>query len=234
LTSVVISKLNLVDQLFHTVASPSVAYLCLAVAVGLLIFEFFTAGVGVAGLVGAVAAVLAGYGLGILPHRTWALVLAILAGVAFMIDVQAGVPRFWTMVGLIAWVVGSVFLFGEVGHPWIALTVGIVGIAVAMVSGMPAMVRSRFGTPTIGREWMIGETGEAMSAVSPDGVVRVSGASWRARTNRATPIAEGESIRVVAIDGLTLEVEPEEGGAIDYREMRSRRRGGADAHSEHG
>ena len=234
LTSVVISKLNLLDQLFHTVASPSVAYLCLAVAIGLLIFEFFTAGVGVAGLVGAVAAVLAGYGLGILPHRTWALVLAILAGVAFMIDVQAGVPRFWTMVGLVAWIVGSVFLFGEVGHPWIALTVGIVGMAVAMVSGMPAMVRSRFGTPTIGREWMIGETGEAVSAVAPDGVVRVSGASWLARTNRATPIAEGESIRVVAIDGLTLEVEPQEGGAIDYREMRSRRRGGADASSEHG
>jgi membrane-bound serine protease (ClpP class) len=226
LTSVVISKLDLGDQLFHTVASPSVAYLCLAVAIGLLIFEFFTAGVGVVGLVGAVAAVLAGYGLGILPHRSWALVLAVLAGLAFMIDVQAGVPRFWTMVGVTAWVVGSVFLFGEVGHPWIALTVGILGMAVAMISGMPAMVRARFGTPTIGREWMIGEEGEAVSAVSPDGVVRIQGASWRARTNRATPIDAGAIVRVVAIDGLTLEVEPEEGGAIDYREMRGRRRDG--------
>jgi hypothetical protein len=36
----------------------------------------------------------------------------------------------------------------------------------------------------------------------------------------------GERIRVVAIDGLVLEVEPEEGGAIDYREMRNRRKGG--------
>ena len=35
----------------------------------------------------------------------------------------------------------------------------------------------------------------------------------------------GEPIRVVAIDGLVLEVEPEEGGAIDYREMRDRRKG---------
>ena len=87
------------------------------------------------------------------------------------------------------------------------------------------MIRTRFATPTIGREWMIGEMGEADADVDPDGRVRIRGALWRARTNRATPIRSGEPIRVVAIDGLVLEVEPEEGGAIDYREMRDRRRG---------
>ena len=35
----------------------------------------------------------------------------------------------------------------------------------------------------------------------------------------------GDSIRVVEIDGLVLGVEPEEGGAMDYREMRSSRKG---------
>src|SRR5690606_26966762 len=60
----------------------------------------------------------------------------------------------------------------------------------------------------------------------PDGRVLIRGALWRARTNRATPVHAGERIRVVAIDGLVLEVEPEEGGAIDYREMRNRRKGG--------
>ena len=33
----------------------------------------------------------------------------------------------------------------------------------------------------------------------------------------------------MAIDGLTVEVEPEEGGAVDYREMRKARRGVGDA-----
>jgi membrane-bound serine protease (ClpP class) len=68
--------------------------------------------------------------------------------------------------------------------------------------------------------------------VSPDGTVLIRGALWRARTNRATPIEEGDSIRVVAIDGLTLEVEPEEGGAIDYREMRGRRTAAAGGDSD--
>ena len=48
----VVQKLPLTSQLFHTAASPSVAYLFLSIAIGLLLFEFFTAGVGVAGLVG--------------------------------------------------------------------------------------------------------------------------------------------------------------------------------------
>jgi membrane-bound serine protease (ClpP class) len=74
----------------------------------------------------------------------------------------------------------------------------------------------------MGREGMIGELGTAEVAVAPEGVVVIRGARWRARTNRATPIAAGESARVVAVEGLVLEVEPEAGGARDYRERRSR------------
>jgi membrane-bound serine protease (ClpP class) len=86
---------------------------------------------------------------------------------------------------------------------------------------MPSMVRTRFATPTIGREWMIGETGTALDAVDPEGVVQVGASRWRARTNRATPVPAGDPVRVVAIDGVTLEVEPLEGAARDYRERRS-------------
>ncbi|MDQ3758086.1 MAG: hypothetical protein M3394_09590, partial [Actinomycetota bacterium] len=74
-----------------------------------------------------------------------------------------------------------------------------------------------FSTPTIGRESMVGESGEAVGAVDPEGTVEVRGAPWRARTNRATPIAAGDPVRVAGIDGLLLEVEPPEGGAKDYR-----------------
>jgi membrane-bound serine protease (ClpP class) len=91
-------------------------------------------------------------------------------------------------------------------------------MTLAMVGGMPTMVRSRFSTPTIGRDWMIGELGAARTDIDPDGVVTVRDAPWRARTNRATPIRKDEPARVVAIEGMVLEVEPEEGGARDYRE----------------
>ena len=221
------AKLGLVDQLFHTVASAPVAYLLLLIGLALLLFEFFTAGVGVAGLVGAGCTILASYGLAELPARGWAVGLIVVAMAAFAVDVQVGIPRFWTGVGIVLTIVGSIFLYepitGTTIWPsWLALVVGIGGITLTFTSGMPSMTRTRFATPTIGREWMIGADGTAVDEVAPEGVVQVGDAQWLARTNRATPIAAGEPLKVVAIDGVTLEVEPLEGAAKDYRERRQR------------
>lgn len=221
------SKLSLVDQLFHTVASPPVAYLLLLTGLALLVFEFFTAGVGLAGGIGAICTVLAFTGLAVLPTQPWAVALIMLAMLAFAVDVQVGIPRFWTGVGIVLTIIGSWFLFepipGSNMRPsWLALIAGIGGIALTFIVGMPSMVRTRFATPTIGREWMIGQQGVAIGSVDPEGIVEVQGARWRARTNRATPIAVGDPIRVASIDGVTLDVEPLEGAARDYREMRKK------------
>ena len=220
------AKLSLVDQLFHTVASPPVAYLLLLTGLALIVFEFFTAGVGVAAVVGAVCVILACTGLAVLPTRTWAVVLILLAMLAFAVDVQVGIPRFWTGVGIAGTIVASLFLFEDLPGAslrpsWIALLTGIGGITLTFIVGMPNMVRTRFATPTIGREWMIGEEGVVIADVDPEGVVEVGEGRWRALTNRATPVKAGDPIRVAAIDGITLEVEPLEGAARDYRERRS-------------
>ncbi len=58
---------SLLAQLLHTVATPSAAYLLFVIGLLLILFEFFTAGIGVAGATGAAAVVLGGYGLGVLP-----------------------------------------------------------------------------------------------------------------------------------------------------------------------
>ena len=218
--ALVLGKLGLVAQLMHTAASPPVAYLLMVIGLGLLLFEFFTAGVGVAGVVGAVSLVLSCYGFGALPVRGWALGLLIASFVAFAVDVQTGVPRFWTGVGIALFVVASLWLFRGLSLSWVPLVAGVGGVLLTFLSGMPSMVRTRFATPTIGREWMIGTMGEAVTWVDPEGIVQVGEGKWRARTNRATPIAAGDRLRVVAIDGVTLEVEPEEGAARDHRERR--------------
>jgi membrane-bound serine protease (ClpP class) len=136
---------------------------------------------------------------------------------AYAIDVQTGVPRVWTGIATVSFTVGSLALYDGLSLSWITLIAGVVGMTLAMLGGMPAMVRTRFSTPTIGREWMVGEEGEARSAVDPEGTVVVRGAPWRARTNRSTPIDAGQAVRVASIEGLVLEVEPLEGAAKDHR-----------------
>jgi membrane-bound serine protease (ClpP class) len=217
-TDVRFSGLDVVGQLLHTVASPNVAYLLFVIGLALLLFELFTAGVGVAGLVGAGSLILGCYGLAALPTRPLGVALILLAMFGYGVDIQTGVPRVWTGIATVAFALGSIFLYDGVSASWITLLVTFIGITLAMIAGMPTMVRSRFSTPTIGRDWMIGEMGVARTDIAPDGVVTLRDAPWRARTNRATPIRKADAVRVVAIEGLVLEVEPEEGGARDYRE----------------
>lgn len=218
-------KLDIWGQLMHTVASPPVAYLLFAIGLALLVLEFFTAGIGVAGLVGALCTVLGCYGLAVLPVREWSVALLILAVLALAIDVQVGVPRLWTAIGLGMFVVSSFTLYEPIDGSnmrlsWLTLVSGIAMMSLAFIVGMPSIVRTRFATPTIGREWMIGSPGTAVTDISPEGIVKVHDATWRARTNRATPLTAGAPLRVVGIDGVTLDVEPLEGAARDYRESR--------------
>jgi len=221
------AKLDLVDQLFHTVARRPVAYLLFLIGLALILFEFYTAGVGIAGVVGAVCVILACYGLAALPARGWAVALLVIAMFAFAVDVQVGIPRFWTGVGIVLTIIGSLWLFEPVSGTalrpgWLALITGIGGVMLTFIVGMPSMTRTRFATPTVGREWMIGADGEAVTSIDPEGTVQVGEGQWHARTNRATPLAPGDHLRVAAIDGVTLEVEPLEGAAKDYREMRKK------------
>lgn len=224
-TTVRFFKLGLMPRLLHTVASPPSAYLLTTIGLALLIFEFFTAGIGIGAFVGAVCLILGTMGMGALPMNGFGLALLIFSMVAFAVDVQVGVPRFWTGVGLVSYIVASFTMFRSVDGltlrpSWISLSVCIIGVALTFIVGMPSMVRTRFATPTIGRDNLIGTTGVAVGEVNPEGIVLVDGAQWRARTNRATPLANNDAIRVASIDGITLQVEPLEGAAKDYREAR--------------
>ena len=153
LTKTKINRLNLIDQLMHTVASPPITYLLLISGLALLLFEFFSIGVGIAGVIGAISVALSAYGLTILPFRPWALLLIIFSMLAFAIDIQTVVPRVWTLIGQIMFTIGTIFLYYEVNveMSWIPMSVGIIGVLVLMARGMPIMIRGRFATTQIDR-----------------------------------------------------------------------------------
>lgn len=57
-----------------------------------------------------------------------------------------------------------------------------------------------------GVEGLIGERAEAIEPCEPDGRVRLRGEIWSAVCERGA--GTGEAVRVTAVDGLTLAVEP--------------------------
>lgn len=206
------AKPGLVARLLHGVASPSVAYLLLVVGLLLLVFEFFTGGVGVAAVVGAASLALAGYGLGVLPTRPLGVAL-IAAGVLLgALDVQAGSSRLRTVLGVAAVAAGSLVLYDGLAPSVLAVLAVVVGVALFVALALPVTVRVRYSTPVVRRDAMVGEAGTALTGVDPEGVVEVRGGPWRARRVGAAPVAAGEPVRVVGVDGLVLTVEPSGGG----------------------
>jgi membrane-bound serine protease (ClpP class) len=58
----------------------------------------------------------------------------------------------------------------------------------------------------VGAETLVGAEGVALGSLEPDGQVRLGGEIWRAHS--ASPVAAGGCVRVTAVEGLTLVVEP--------------------------
>jgi membrane-bound serine protease (ClpP class) len=201
-------KPGLVDRTLHALGSPSATYFLVVGGLILFLFELFSAGIGIAAGSAAVCLALSAYGLGTLGTRPVGLGLLLLATFGFGVDIQSGQPRVWTGIGSIALAAGSVTLFDGRRPSWLALLLVIGGALLLVLFAIPSTVRTRFSTPTIGREDLIGSIGTAVTAIAPEGTVQVRGAPWRARTFPAA-IPAGATVEVVSIEGLVLEVIPE-------------------------
>ena len=74
------------------------------------------------------------------------------------------------------------------------------------------VVRRRRTRPTTGSEGLIGQVGQVLQAVGPEGgQVFVAGEYWKARATETIP--EQESVEVVKVEGLVLEVRRRHGRA---------------------
>ncbi|HUQ62928.1 MAG TPA: NfeD family protein [Acidimicrobiales bacterium] len=203
------AKLGLLERVLHATSGPQLAYILLVAGLLLIVFEFFTAAVGLAGAAGAASLVLAAYGLAVLPTSRLGLFLICLGILGFAINAQAGKARVWTVIGTVSLLVGSWILFpGGLALSWVPIVIVVAGVVVFMVLGMASMVRARFSTPAIERGPLVGRSGEATTAVGTKGTVRMGGGLWPARSRGPQAITEGAPVRVSAVDGLILEVEP--------------------------
>lgn len=196
------------NRILSVLANPQVALLLMMVGIYGLFFELTSPGIALPGVAGLICLLLGLYAFQMLPVN-WAGVALIAAGMAMMIS-EAFLPSFGILGigGIIAFILGGLFLT-DTGIPEFDLSVPfVVGLAIAsallimLVATMAA--RSHKMKIVSGREEMLGMVG-VVSAIK-DGMVYadVHGESWRVRCNE--PLAPGDRIRVVAMDGLVLQV----------------------------
>ncbi len=197
-------------KLLSVITNPSVAAMLLLVGIYGLLLEGYNPGALVPGIVGAIAVLLALYAFQVLPVNYAGLGLIVL-GVILM-AAEFFVPSFGALGlgGIVAFVVGSIILIdsdmpGFGVSPWLigsVATVGALGV-LGIVYMADSMRRRR---PVSGAEQMLGSTAEALQDFDSQGTVFVHGERWNAVTKQ--PISKGQRVRIHALDGLTLHVEP--------------------------
>ena len=198
-------------ELLAVITNPAIAYLLLLAGIYGLFFEFMNPGLAFPGVFGGIALLLALFALQMLPVNYVGLALIAL-GVALL------VTEFFTVVsgvlgtgGLVAFVTGSIILIDTDASSYtiplpLVGTVALVGAAGLLVVGRLAFVARR--RPVVsGREYLIGAIGVVLEGEG-DSYARVQGETWKVRSGRV--LRAGERVRVTGIEGLVLEVEPEQ------------------------
>jgi membrane-bound serine protease (ClpP class) len=196
-------------ELLGIITNPNVAYILMLIGIYGIIFEFWNPGFVLPGVVGAISLLLALYAFQVLPVNYAGLALIAL-GIAMMVG-EMFMPSFGALGfgGVVAFVVGSIMLM-DTDAPGFGISWQLVGGTALAASAsllllMAVLARSHRGPVITGQEEMLGSRAKVIDWQGGVGRVRVHGEIWGARG--PADLAPGKEVRVVAIDGLTLEVE---------------------------
>lgn len=204
-------RLSRRQQFLSAIAHPQIAYLLLSLGSLGLIVELWNPGAIFPGVTGGLCLLLAFFAFQIIPLNAVGVLLMVFGVVMLLLELK--VPSFGTLGigGMIALVIGSVMITREV--PGVQVSYGvIVPVALTMAAlmlflGRLALRAQRLASP-MGPEALLVETGHALTAIAANGVgqIRLHGEIWRAVSEK--PVASGAAVRVTAVRGLTVHVEP--------------------------
>ncbi len=195
-------------ELLTTLTNPNLVLILGMIGIYGVILEFYNPGSGIPGTIGVICLLLAGYSLQLLPVNYAGLAFVIL-GIGLMVA-EAMVPSFgiFGIGGIISFTIGGIILFDtdieafQVGTPAIAAT-AIVAALLIIATIQIALKVSRQRVTT-GVETIVGHLGEAMSDFEEEGMVRVGGEIWRAKSD--APLCKGQKVIVTEVHGLELAV----------------------------
>jgi len=213
--AVTVYQPTLRESVLMSISDPNIALLLLmAGALGLYI-EASMPGLIAPGVIGGILALLGLAALSVLPINWLGAALILLALALFVLEAKIASHGILGTGGAISLVLGAMMLVeGPPEFRVSASTALAVGLPFAAISVFLATLvfRTHRHKVETGRAGMTGEIGFALTPLDPSGTVFVHGEYWKATST--APAAEGARVRVVAIQGLHIQVEPIEPSSV--------------------
>jgi len=207
---VVVFDMTLKERILDALMEPDFAFLLLAIGALALYIEFNHPGAVIPGTVGVVFIILAIFALNLLPTRFAALGLILGAFALFAAEAKFATHGVLTVGGIVLLTLGGLLLVDSPipemrVHLMTALAVSVpLGLITAFL--MTIALKARRNKVVTGAQGLVGETGVAQTALSPQGKVFVHGELWDAVSSTVLPV--GQLVVVRRVDGLILEVAP--------------------------
>jgi len=204
-------------QLLVLLSNPIVSVVLFLVGLYAVIIGFKTPGYGVE-IAGALMVLLALIGFGVIGINLAATLLFILGIALTLIEIKTHVGIF-ALAGIGMIILGSFMEFPLPGWQLLAAqsvasarqTLILVALVMSGIFGFVVykVAQARRMKVRAGPEWLIGQFGTVVSALTPRGEVKVEGQIWRAES-LSGQLKEGEKVEVVKREGLLLRVKPKQ------------------------
>jgi len=198
------------SRLLSVITNPNIAYILMLMGIYGLILEFSNPGAIVPGTIGAIALLLAMYSFQLLPINYAGMGL-ILLGVALMVG-EAYQPSFGMLGigGFVSFIIGSIILM-DTDVPGLGIDISVIitfaiSSALLFIFVVGMAIKARRKPIVSGSEELIGSEAMVLQDFEQNGRVAVHGETWRAICNE--PLSSGQTVKVVGIKGLILQVKP--------------------------
>jgi len=208
--------MSLGQSFLHLLSDPNIAFILFTIGFYGIVSELFHPNF-FSGPVGVIALVLAFIGSNSLPLNIAGLLLIMLGIGLFILELHVTSYGLLTIGGVIALVLGAFALWTGVDpqedainvsiSPWLLALVVV--LSLGYVYGIVRALMAMRNRPVLARPVMglVGAGGVAQTLIAPRGIAYAGGEAWSARS-AGPEIAPGSPVRVVAVDGLELIVEP--------------------------
>jgi membrane-bound serine protease (ClpP class) len=192
--------------------NPNIVYLLLVLGFFLGILALFSPGTGL--LEAGALLVLFAAGWGVYNNARdislWALIVLAIGIFPFLLAMRKWRNVIYLAIAIVAFELGSVYLFvpevwwKPVVNPFLAaFTIVSTGLFL-WIAGHKA-IEAELMRPSHDLGTLVGQVGEAKTAVHAEGSVQVAGEQWSAWSD--VPIPPGAAVRVIRREGLILKVE---------------------------
>ncbi len=207
---------NFRERIVMAIADPNIALILIVIGVLGIYLEFSSPGLIAPGVVGAIAVLLGLSALSVLPINWAGAGLLLVAFTLFVLEAKFASHGVLTIGGAVAMVLGAVLLVDS-PLPELRIRFGValtLALPFAIITSilLTLAVRARANKVVTGPAGMLGEIGVAITALAPEGKVRVRGEYWNATAPPGARVEPGAKVSITAIRGLQLDVKPDPSG----------------------